>query len=260
MSTAPQISPTIETPASRSRFGLIAAAVATLISLAILIALGSWQVQRMGWKDGLIQQIESRAFGEPGEILPEAQRENFSKSEQEYRRVRVSGSFNHAGEVQVNGLMSTQTRGHPIQGFYIMTPLVLDTGAQVLVNRGFVPTQFRDPATRSGALPEGEVEIVGLVRASQDHDTFVPENIPAREQWLTRDIAQIAAARGLDRAAPFYVDAEFDAQAPEWPRGGGTILDMPNNHLQYAVTWFGLALVLLVVFSLYATRALRPGK
>ncbi|HSP23640.1 MAG TPA: SURF1 family protein [Saliniramus sp.] len=257
MNAAPQPSPTLETPAPRSRLGLVAAAVATLVSLAILIALGTWQVQRMEWKEGLTQQIEARAYGEPGEILPEAEWGNFSKDEQEYRRVRVSGSFDHAREVQVNGLLATQTRGHPIQGFYVMTPLVLDTGAQVLVNRGFVPTPFREPETRTDALPDGEIEIVGLVRASQEQASFVPDNIPAREQWLTRDVTQIAAVRGLDRAAPFYIDAEFDAQAPEWPRGGGTILDLPNNHLQYAVTWYGLALVLVAVFLLYAFRALR---
>jgi surfeit locus 1 family protein len=247
----------VETSAPRSRFGLVTAAVATLVSLAILVTLGTWQVQRMGWKEGLTQQIEARAYGEPGAILPESDWANFSKDEQEYRRVRVSGTFDHAREVQVNGLLSTQTRGHPLQGFYVMTPLVLDTGAQVLVNRGFVPTPLRDPATRAAALPEGEVEIVGLVRASQEQNSFVPDNIPEREQWLTRDVAQIAAARGLERAAPFYLDAEFDAQAPEWPRGGSTILELPNNHLQYAVTWYGLALVLVGVFLLFAFRRLR---
>jgi surfeit locus 1 family protein len=257
MNAASGPSPTLETPAPRSRLGLVTATIATIVSLAILVTLGTWQVQRMEWKEGLIEQIEARAYGEPGEILPEAEWANFSKNEQEYRRVRVSGTFDHAREVQVNGLLSTQTRGHPLQGFYVMTPLVLDTGAQVLVNRGFVPTPLRDPAIRADALPEGEVEIVGLVRASQEQNSFVPDNIPSREQWLTRDVAQIAAARGLERAAPFYVDAEFDAQAPEWPRGGSTILDLPNNHLQYAVTWYGLALVLVGVFLLFAFRTLR---
>jgi surfeit locus 1 family protein len=255
MNATPQPSQTVQRP--RSRLGLVTATVATLVSLAILVTLGTWQVQRMEWKEGLIEQIEARAYGEPGEILPEAQWDSFSKDEQEYRRVRVSGTFDHAREVQVNGLLATQTRGHPLQGFYVMTPLVLDTGAQVLVNRGFVPTPFRDPVTRAEALPKGEVEIVGLVRASQEQNSFVPDNIPEREQWLTRDIAQIATARGLERAAPFYIDAEYDAQAPDWPRGGGTILDLPNNHLQYAVTWYGLALVLVGVFLLFAFRALR---
>ena len=257
MSSAPGTSPTAESPAPRSRLGLAAAGVATLVSLAILVTLGNWQVQRMQWKEGLIRQIEARAYGEPGDIPLEAEWAGFSGKDQEYRRVRVSGVFDHAREAQVHGLLATQTRGHPLQGFYVMTPLMLESGAQVLVNRGFVPTQFRDPATRADALPEGEVEIVGLVRASQQRTAFVPDNVPAREQWLTRDVAQIAAARGLDRAAPFYIDAEFDAGAPEWPRGGGTILDIRNNHLQYAVTWYGLALVLVGVFLLYGFRALR---
>jgi surfeit locus 1 family protein len=243
----------------RGMLGLAVAAVATLIALAILVTLGNWQVQRMHWKEGLVQQIEARAYGEPGAILPEAQWPQFDPAEQEYRRVRVAGVFHHAAEVQVNGLMPSRTRGQPIQGFHVMTPLVLESGAQVLVNRGFVPTELRDPLTRSDALPEGEVEIVGLVRASQERTAFVPENIPERETWLTRDVAEIAAARGLDRVAPFYLDAEFDPQAPQWPRAGGTILDLPNNHLQYAVTWYGLAAVLLAIFLIYAFRRFRPS-
>jgi surfeit locus 1 family protein len=244
----------------RGTLGLVVATLSTLLMLGVLIALGTWQMQRLGWKETLIEQIEARAYGEPGEILPEAQWAAFDPQEQEYRRVRLVGTFDHASEAQVNGLMPSGTRGHPIQGFYVMTPLILEGGAQVLVNRGFVPTELRDPASRAEGLPEGEVEIVGLVRAPQERTAFVPENIPEREQWLTRDVAQIAAARGLERAAPFYVDAEFDPNAAPWPRGGGTILDLPNNHLQYAVTWYGLAAVMAAAFAIYLARRLRPRR
>ncbi len=246
-------------PTRRIGPGLLAATIATLAALAILLALGTWQVQRLAWKQDLIAQIEARAHGEAGEILPEEQWPAFSPQSEEYRRVRIAGRFDHAREVQVHGLLASRTRGQPIQGFYVLTPLEIESGAHVIVNRGFVPTELREPASRAESLPDEEVEIVGLVRASQERATFVPENDPSREQWLTRDVYEIAEARGIERVAPFYIDAEHDASAPAWPRGGGTILDLPNNHLQYAVTWYGLALCLLGVFAVFAWRKLRSG-
>ncbi|WP_372421993.1 SURF1 family protein [Salinarimonas chemoclinalis] len=233
---------------------LIMAGVATLVSLAILIALGSWQLQRLAWKEGLIAQIEARAWGAPGEILPEAQWDGFSRDAQEYRRVRVTGSYRFADEVAVHGLLPGETRGQPLQGYYLLTPLVLDTGAIVVVNRGFVPT----PLLSEAARPEGAVTVEGLVRGSEARTAFVPENDPAADEWFTRDLAAIADARGLERVAPFYVDAVLDADAPApWPRGGATVLAPSNNHLQYAFTWFGLAAVLVAVFGVFSWKWMR---
>lgn len=236
---------------------LIMAGVATALSLAILIGLGTWQLQRLAWKEGLIAQIEARAYGEAGEILPEAQWGAFSKDDQEYRRVRVSGEYLFDDEVAVHGLLPGETRGQPLQGYYLLTPLRLESGAVVVVNRGFVPTPLLDEAAR----PEGEVAVEGLVRASEEQAPFVPDNDPTAGQWFTRDLAAIAQARGLERVAPFYVDAVRDeaaeAAGAAWPRGGGTVLEPSNNHLQYAFTWFGLAAVLVAVFVVFSWRWVR---
>jgi surfeit locus 1 family protein len=234
---------------------LVMAGIATAISLAILIGLGVWQLQRLEWKEGLIAQIEARAYGAPGAILPEDEWGAFSKDEQEYRRVLVSGEYLFAEEVAVHGLMPGETRGQPLQGYYLLTPLALDTGAIVVVNRGFVPTPLLDQAAR----PEGAVTVEGLVRASEEQAPFVPDNDPASGQWFTRDLGEIAQARGLERVAPFYVDAVRDEAAPAdaWPRGGATVLEPPNNHLQYAFTWFGLAGVLAVVFVAFSWKWVR---
>jgi surfeit locus 1 family protein len=230
---------------------LIAPAMATLVVLAILLSLGFWQLERKEWKEGLIAQIEARAHGEPGEIAPEAAWPGWRAAEDEFRRVRVAGLFLHDKEVLVHGLMSAQ-RGSPMQGFYIFTPLGLASGAVVMVNRGFVPTELRNPARRGETLSSGEVTVTGLVRAPEARGWFMPENRPERDEWFTRDIAAMAEARGLDRVAPFWIDAEPLAGATGWPRPGQTRLPIANNHFGYALTWFGLALTLVGVFGAWS--------
>ncbi len=258
--TDPQAVSSVEPPVARSgpsNRALVAAAIATVISLAILISLGNWQMERLAWKEGLIAQMQERAYGEPGAILPPESWGDYVPQDEEYRRVAVTGRFLHEHEVAVHGLMPTSTRGNPVQGFYLLTPFEIEDGALVFVNRGFVPTSMRDPAARPAPPPEGEVSLTGLVRAPEERGMFVPENIPENERWMVRDITQMAQARGLTGVAPFYVDAEFDAAAPDWPRAGATVLDPPNNHLQYALTWYSLAAVLAVIFLIYARPRLR---
>lgn len=232
--------------------GLIMAAIATAISLAILVSLGLWQLDRLAWKEGVIARIEARAHAAPVALPPPAQWAALDPAEYEYRRVLVEGRFRHADEARVHGLMPSRTRGQPVQGFYLMTPLETDEGATVLVNRGFVPTELVAEADR----PEGRAAIVGLMRPSEIRTAFVPENRPESDVWFTRDLPAIAQARGIEGVAPFFVDAVLDESGPMWPRGGASVLEPSNNHLQYALTWFSLAGVLAVVFVLFAARTL----
>ena len=113
----------------------------------------------------------------------------------------------------------------------MFTPLRLSDGATVFVNRGFVPTELKDPKFRAGGESPSPVTVTGLVRAPETRATFVPANDPAREEWFMRDPAAMARARGLDRVAPFYVDADAAPNSGGWPRGGQTNLNVPNNLL-----------------------------
>ena len=230
---------------------LLAPGLATLIALAVLLALGVWQLERKAWKDGLIAQIEARAHGAPGEIVPEAEWPEWRPADDEFRRVRLAGTFMHDKEVALRGLLSGQ-RGSPVQGFYLFTPLRLASGAIVMVNRGFVPSELRDPARRSEQPSAGEAPVTGLVRAPEAPGWFMPDNRPERDEWFTRDLATMARARGLERVAPFWIDADPVPNAAGWPRPGQTRLAIPNNHLGYALTWFGIALTLLGVFGAWA--------
>jgi surfeit locus 1 family protein len=228
-----------------------------LVALAVLIGLGTWQLQRKAWKEDLIAQIETRAFGEPGAILPETDWPTWRADQDEFRKVRVNGTFLHEFEAPVYGLARGERQGAPIQGYYLLTPLKLATGAIVVVNRGFVPTELRDPARRPESQPGGEVTIIGLVRAPEVRNPFTPSDEPARNQWFARDPQAMAAAHKLERVAPFLIDADASPNPGGWPRGGQTPLTLPNNHLQYVITWYGLALTLVGVFAAFAWRRLK---
>lgn len=248
---------TAATP-SRGR-SLVLPGLATLVALAILLGLGTWQLQRKAWKEDLIAQIEARAYGEPGALVPEAEWPSWRADRDEFRKVRVTGTFLHPFEAPVYGLAQGERQGAPIQGYYLMTPLKLATGAIVMVNRGFVPTDLRDPARRPESQPSGEVTVTGLVRAPEARNPFTPNDDPARNQWFARDPRGIAAAHGLERVAPFLIDADASPNPGGWPRGGQTPLTLSNNHLQYALTWFGIALTLVGVFGAFAWKRLKEA-
>lgn len=239
---------------------LLPAGVATLIALSILVALGIWQLERKAWKEGLLAQIEARAYGGPGLVTPESDWPHWSAAEDEFRRVRLTGSYLNDAAIPLHGL--AEFKGSATPGFYIFTPLLAQDGSIVMVNRGFVPTGLRDPATRAEGILNGPVTVTGLVRAPETRTSFVPENDPGRNEWFVRSLGDMARARGLKRLAPFYVDADATPNPGGWPLGGQTRLSLPNDHLQYALTWFGLALTLIGVFGIFAWRRLtgrEPG-
>lgn len=236
---------------------LIAPGLAALAALAILVGLGTWQLQRKAWKENLIQAIESRSHGKPGAILPEADWPNWSADQDEFRRVTVTGAFLHASETPVYGLAPMEPGGPSAQGYYLMTPLRLADGSIVMINRGFVPMALRDPASRLQSQPAGTVTVTGLVRAPEARNAFTPADDPAKNAWFARDPTAIAKARGLSRVAPFYVEADDTPNPGGWPKGGQSRLNLPNDHLQYAITWFGIGLTLIGVFGVFAWRRLK---
>jgi surfeit locus 1 family protein len=235
---------------------LLGPGLAALVALAILVSLGMWQLERLTWKEALIARIAARVHAEPVALPSEAHWEEWRGDDGAFRRVRLSGMFLHDREVLVHGLMAAQ-RGAPVQGFYVFAPLRLADGASVFVNRGFVPTELKDPERRREGNRPGTVAVTGLVRTPEARSWFVPVNDAARSQWFVRDPGEMAHAQGLSRVAPFYVDADGSPNPGGWPKGGQTNLALPNNHRQYALTWFGLALTLTGVFAAWAWGRLR---
>lgn len=240
---------------------LLVPALAALPCLLVLVGLGIWQLERLAWKEGLIATVAARV-NEPARPVPaETDWPGVNYAADEYRHVTASGRLHHDQEVQVYALIDTAPDGSGGPGYWVLTPLVQPDGATIIVNRGFVPMDRKAPSTRPEGQVEGPVTITGLLRMPEEEGLFTPENDPADDAWYTRDPDAIAAARGILRVAPFIIDADATPNPGGLPVGGLTRLSFPNRHLEYALTWFGLAATLVGVFIAFAVARLRrvPG-
>lgn len=235
------------------------AAVRTVLALCALglfigfMALGVWQVERRAWKLALIQSVDERVHAPPVDAPGPADWPGFDATAQAYRHVRLTGTFDHPHETLVQASTARGT------GFWVITPLRLVGGGTVLVNRGFVPPERREPTQRD-AGPQGEVRVAGLLRASEPGGMFPRRNDPTVDRWFSRDVPAIAAARGLDEVAPYFVDADATPGGEGTPVGGLTVIAFPNSHLVYALTWFGLALMVALGAGYVAREELRLGR
>ena len=199
-------------------------------AIAVLLALCGWQLQRRGEKLELITQVERR-LAAPYVPAPGPERWAAIGPEAAYMRIQATGRYRTRADTRVQAV--TRYGG----GYWLLTPL--DTrGFPLLVNRGFVPAGYRG----SVAPPGGVTTVRGLLRLSEPGGGFLQRNDPAAERWYSRDVATIAAQRGVIRPAPYFIDAEVGDTSI--PRGGLTVVKFANNHLLYALTWFVCAGVL----------------
>jgi surfeit locus 1 family protein len=224
----------------------------TIPVVAALLALGVWQLQRLEWKSRLIAERATAvavAPVPPPQTLAEARA-------LEFHRVTVEGVFLHDKEILLNAIAAKGDAG-----FDVLTPLRDAVGRIVFVNRGFVPTELKDRATRPAGQPAGTMHVSGLLRVPPQEKPgwFIPDNRPDRNAWFWVDLPAMAAADGLANVAPFYIDADAAPNPGGWPKGGVTPLALPNDHLQYAITWFSLAAALMVIYVVYHSRGGGPG-
>jgi surfeit locus 1 family protein len=228
--------------------------VLAVLGLAVLLGLGTWQMQRRQWKETLIQKIAQRVHAPPVRLAADGRPQGATSDDLEYLRVTASGRFHHEKE------RFLYAPGKAGLGWHLYTPLELAEGRFVWVNRGFVPDARKDPATRRQSQPEGRVEVTGLVRAAQPVGMFTPANDVAHNIWYWPD-APAMQASAFDSAAPpplsFTIDADASADPTALPQGGTTRVALPNRHLEYALTWYGLALTLIGVYAAFAAGRLR---
>ncbi len=227
-----------------------------LAGFAVLLSLGFWQLERRVWKEELIARAETRSRAPVTPLSAESDWSKINAARDEYRRVTVSGSFRHEREALVFTVLSEPKGRFAGPGYWVLTPLETAGGAIVIVNRGFVPDDRREVATRREGAIAGPVMVTGLLRMPEPAFWFTPKNEPTRGAWYRRDPAEIAAAFGLARVAPVLIDADATPNPGGLPQGGETLLVFPNNHLGYALTWFGLAAALAGVFSVFAWQQL----
>lgn len=215
------------------------------------VVLGGWQLQRLAWKTDLIAQVEARAHAAPQTAPGPDAWPTVSRETDQYRRVTARGVFRHDRETLVQAVTDYGA------GFWVMTPLQTDAGATILINRGFVTPQRRLQKDRPGGQATGEQQVTGLLRITEPKGGFLRTNDPTGDRWYSRDVAAIAAAKGLSNVAPYFIDADATPNPDGWPKGGLTIVKFPNSHLVYALTWFGMALLTLVGFWVVAREARR---
>jgi surfeit locus 1 family protein len=221
----------------------------TIMMLPIFLfslSLGVWQMERRAWKRDILDRIETNQAAAPLTL------DELLKGDPlrfEYGRVRVSGSFLHDKEFYL-AARSLKDR----VGMQVVTPLRTDDGIIVLFDRGWIPSEQKEPAKRAeGQLP-GKAELIGIVRRSQIQRQFAPDNDPARNFWFHVDVPvmrQMAGGQPDPVLDSFFLEADATPNPGGVPIGGQTRLDIPNDHLQYAITWFLIALAGAGVYLAY---------
>ena len=216
----------------------------TLFGLALMLSLGIWQLQRRAWKDGLTAEMQAGLSAAPVDLTGRLD----SLAALNYRPIIVRGEFLHDKEAFLG------PRSHQGQsGLHVMTPLRLQGGATILINRGWVPNDRREPSTRAEGQRRGEVVVQGVLRSLLKQGTWTPEYDAKADLWFWYDIGGIARSRDLHLLGG-VVQADGRDNPGGLPIGGVAQPALVNNHFQYAITWFSLSGVLLAIFLLAHRR------
>lgn len=205
------------------------------VFFALFVSLGIWQVERLQWKQDLIARVNARVHAEPVEAPKPQEWANINQDRDEYRRVRLSGTYLNDKEVLVHALTE---RG---AGYWVLTPMRSADGAITFINRGFVPGESSLSASKITEPVEGEITVTGLLRMPEPDGFFLRPNNPERNDWNSRDVEAFAQIFELGNVAPYFIDADTSTNPQKLPVGGLTVISFRNHHLSYAITWFALA-------------------
>ena len=217
--------------------------VACAILFAILCWLGVWQLERLQWKLALIATVNGHMTAAPITLNQIAA---MPADEAQYRRVTLHGRFDHAKEAYV---FTTDATGTPV--YHVLTPFLVDTGKSLMVDRGAVSKEKLDPASRAAGNVAGDTQVTGVWRVPDAPGLFTPAPDLAHRIWYARDLKGMAAADHITLSDPVLVEADATANPGGLPLGGQTVVSFRNQHLSYAVTWFGLAIGLLGIWFSY---------
>jgi surfeit locus 1 family protein len=237
------------------RRGIVVPAIAAALAFALLVSLGIWQLQRKTWKENLIATLTERISAPPTAVPPRAEWPSLTPVADEFRHVRLRAQFVAGSEGRVYGSagLRDDIKG---QGYFAFAPARLSDGSTVVVNRGFVDNANPDASVKPIALPEGPIEIVGALRWPEEPGWFVTPYSERQNLWFTRDHRAMAARYGWGQVspsnvAPFYIEMESPVPPGGVPRPGTIAVKLRNEHFGYALTWFGLAAVLVGVFAFW---------
>lgn len=209
----------------------------------VCVALGVWQIQRLHWKERLIATRESALTAPPVMPPPDAA----EAARLEFHRVVATGRFLHGKAILLHAIGPAGGAG-----FDIWAPLRLDDGRTLFVDRGFIPSGLARRRGETASEDKSRVTVTGIVRLAPPEKPgwFVPDNRPGQGEWFWPDLAAMAQVDGLPALPSYYIAADAAATPGSWPRGRASLPPLPNNHLQYAVTWFSLAVAGIVIYVL----------
>lgn len=236
--------------AERRRGGLIVPGMVTLAALLVLVGLGTWQLERKAWKESLIATLDRRVNDAPVALPPSTEWAGMTPENSEFMRVRVRAEFLKDSDALV------YTSGSAIRddvkgfGYFVFSPAHLPNGQQVVVNRGFVPS-------RAYPAESGAHDIIGAIRWPEPPSLFVSDHDPKGEIWMVRDPLAMAKLKTWGTVAPFYIEQEAPVPPGGLPHPAPLKVHLRNDHLQYAITWYGLAVVLVGMFAIWAGKRRR---
>lgn len=240
----------VEAPAS----GILKPAIATALVFVLLVGLGVWQLDRKTWKESVIAALDERLAAAPTELPPANVWPSLTAQNSEFRRVRFRAEFLPVKDTYVYVAGSALRDDIRAPGYFVFRPARLPNGKLVVVNRGYVPLEHTEQS------PTTTEDIAGYIRWPERESSFVASSDATGETWFIRDQRAMAEKQGWGEVAPFYIDQETPVPASGLPRPASLKVNLKNDHLGYAITWFGLAATLVGVFIAWAlTRKKRTS-
>jgi cytochrome oxidase assembly protein ShyY1 len=237
--------------AERGR-GIVVPGIFAFVGLLVLLGLGTWQLERKAWKEALIDTLARRAAAAPVELPPPSEWAGMMPDNSEFTRVRVRAEFGKAGDALVFTSGSALRDDAKPGGYFVFSPARLPNGQQIVINRGFAPD-------RSYPAASGAQDIVGALRWPEQSSWFVSAHDAAGEVWTLRDPRAMAALKNWGLVAPFYIEQEMPVPPGGVPHPAPLKVQLRNDHLQYAITWFGLAAVWAAMFAIWVARRRREA-
>lgn len=225
------------------RRGVVIPAVATAVVLALLVGLGLWQLDRKVWKETLIAAMNERLAAAPADLPAPDAWGALTPDNAEFRRVRFTADFLPVKDTYAYVAGSALRNDIKSPGYFVFRPARLANGRIVAVNRGYVPIDH------TAQSPAGPQQVTGYLRFPEKGSSFTSASDAEGDVWFVRDQRQMAAKRGWGDVAPFYIDQETPVPSGGLPRPSALTVNLRNDHLGYALTWFGLAATLLGVFA-----------
>ncbi|WP_374828889.1 SURF1 family protein [Paenochrobactrum pullorum] len=234
---------TPQAPIKKRKLALVFISLIGCCLFLLFLSLGIWQVERLSWKNDLIARVDARISAEAVPVPAPQEWPIITAEKDEYRHVSVEGSFLQGKEIAVKALTVLGS------GYWQMVPLNTKDGEVIYINRGFVSDEDYKAGMLNKNIPAGDITVSGLLRMSEPNGFFLRPNEPEKNLWNSRDVEAFARKQSLNQVAPYFIDADKSdnsaALSSKQPIGGLTVVNFPNNHLSYAVTWFALALMVL---------------